>query len=90
MVDRLSEEERKIINENWDTLKDKVLKSSRAEITKNGLTIKAKKQDNQIRLMLIEKDKKNVLINASINSKMMIFKIQEKGKKVDKNELIYE
>ena len=90
MVDRLSEEERKIINENWDTLKEEVLKSSRAEITKNGLTIKAEKKNNKISLMLIEKNKKNALIKASINSKIMIFKIQEKGKKVDKNELIYE
>ena len=90
MVERLLEEECQIINENWNEIKKNVLEYSKAEIKIKEFTIKAEKELNRINLVIINKNKSNVFISASINAKIMTFKLQKEEKKIDKKELIYE
>ena len=82
MVERLLEEERQIINENWNEIKKNVLEYSKAEITIKEFTIKAEKELNRINLVIINKNKSNVFISASINAKIMTFKLQKEEKKL--------
>ena len=90
MVERLLEEERQIINENWNKIKRDVIEYSKAEMTIKNLTIKAKKELNRINLVISNKNKSNVFISASINAKIMTFKLQKEEKIIDKKELVYE
>ena len=91
MVERLSEEERNIINQNWNSIKEKVLMYSSAEINveKLNLNIKAKKDNDNIIVAIEKKDEATVLINVSINAKIMTFKYKNEDKKIEKQELIY-
>ena len=92
MVERLSEEERKIINQNWNSIKEKVLMYSSAEINVEelNLNIKAEKDNDDIILAIEKKDEATILISVSINAKIMTFKYQNEDKKIEKQELIYE
>ena len=89
MVERLSDEERQTINENWDNIKNQVLKNSFANIETNDLTIKATKDNEMIMLSIKEKGKEIIKIDASINSKIMKFKYYLDKKQTEIEELIY-
>jgi len=90
MVDRLTDEERKFITNNWEKIKTAISKQPTFEIIEKDLTIKAKKDIDEVKLIITNKDTRKILICASFNSKLMKFKYQENENEIEKDELIYE
>ena len=89
MVDRLSDKERQIIGENWNTIKNQVLEKSYSNIEKGDLTIKARILNGKIRLIIKQKEIRNAIIDASINSRKMKFKYYLEKKQTEIEEYIY-
>ena len=89
MVERLSDEERKIIGENWNTIKNQVLEQSYSNIEIGDLTIKACIINEKIKLIIKKKEKRITTINASINSRKMKFKYYSEKKQAEIEEYIY-
>ena len=89
MVERLSDEERRIIGENWNTIKNQVLEKSYSIIEIGNLTIKASIINGKIKLIIKQKEIRNATINASINSRKMKFKYYLEKKQAEIEEFIY-
>ena len=91
MVERLNDEERKFISNNWEGIKKAILEQPNIKISENDLTIEAEREDNdKIKLTITNKDNGDTQIMASLNSKMIKFKYQEDKNQIEKDELIYE
>ena len=91
MVERLTDEERKIIIDNWDAIKNLLLEKPYAEIKTDNFEIKAKneKENNRIKLSIIKDDIEIVKIQVSEDAKLINFKLYSDEKEIEKKELIY-
>ena len=90
MVERLNDEERKFITDNWGRIKKAISEKPTIEITEKNLTIKAIKAIGKIKLIITNKDKGKTQIYASFNSKLIKFKYQKDKNEIEKDELIYD
>ena len=88
MVERLNDEERKFITDNWEKIKKAISEKPTIEITEKNLTIKAIKAIGKIKLIITNKDKGKTQIYASFNSKLIKFKYQKDKNEIEKDELI--
>ena len=88
MVERLSEEERRLIKENWDFIKQNSLNASLSEINVDKRTFNFQKIMDDIQITIIKK-KKAIKICISENAKIMKFKYRLKKNMVEQDELIY-
>ena len=90
MVERLSEEERILIKENWDFIKENALKSILSEINIEQWTINFQKIMDDIQLTITKKGKEGVKICISKKAKVMKFKYRLRKRFDEKDELIYQ
>ena len=83
----LSENERDIIRENWDSIKEKVEKSGIYECTIKNLDICAINKGDEIEISLT---KPHIIFFINKNAKIIKFKYQIDNIKKERDELIYE
>ena len=91
MAERLSDEERKIINDNWDTIK-KSVSSQTTEIEVKDFKIKIDGANNgRIKLTILKDNKLIDAITVSLNAKIIKFKLysDKNEEESEKKELIY-
>ena len=91
MAERLSDEERKIINDNWDTIK-KSVSSQTTEIEVKDFKLKIDSANNgRIKLTILKDNKLIDAITVSLNAKIIKFKLysDKNEEESEKKELIY-
>ena len=86
-MENISQEERDIILENWNDIKEKTEKSKIYECTYKGLHIKAIDKVLQIELILIKTVNKRIIISKK--AKIMTFKYYSENSLKERKELVY-
>ena len=82
MVDRLTDDERKIINENWNNIKKQTAEKSSSEVIIEGLTIKAEKENDKIKISIAKAKNKTIKFYISLNAKIIKFKLYSENEKI--------
>ena len=86
-LEEISEEDRDIIRDNWNTIKNEVEKPGEYEHTFGKLKIYARNHITSVHVIL--KKELNFSINIDKNAKIINFKYEKNGKTLERKELVY-